>query len=894
MVPPAFVLRDAAARALAAEWLRPDERSDLRIFHGVWDDRDLDTPQRQAAAALARFELEDPIFDDDAVTAELRAEARILAGRPEQALELLAHRDSIRVARLRAEALEMLGRLDEADAAVAEPVALLSRRNIDSPADLVDGIRALMVRARVQGQPARDFQTMVTLLGRAHQDLDRLYWPALVVEGTLLAEKGNAREAVAALHQALELNPRGSEAWYALGRIGLSVFDFDGVGRAVAALRRVNPRHPLAALLLAEMRIVQDDPEAAIAVLEPVLATAPAMRPALAMNAAAHAVSFDEAATEEALRAIDAVSPGSADAWYLVGRHLSLQRQYEAAAEALEEAIRRRPRWPEPQIELGLLEMQSGRDNRARQALEAVVALDPFNRRAINSLELLREIEGFDEIESEHFRIRHRPGVDAVVAELMPDALDAMHADLVQRFKHEPDRKTIIELMPDHRFFAVRITGMPSVHTIAACTGPVIALETPREGPPHLHRGPYDWLQVLRHEYAHTITLSQTRNRIPHWLTEAAAVSIETAPRSMETCQLLAREWSAGTLLDLDEINWAFTRPRRPQDRQLAYMQGAWMVEYINERFGPDALVTLIDRYFDGVREADAMPQALGITREAFFRDFLAWAGAQLTAWGMTPEPPMEALLDRLRAEDSSTLAMMDAARRARSQRVADAIADRIGAPMIPPDVDDAPIFDDGDRPRHARRPDATSTRVAGLWPALPRPPVEIDDATLAAWLREFPHHPDLIELRLRRLDEFETALDSEHERLLRELIRLRPVDPYPHRALARHFLEQDDGERAVEHLRVLDALEVNSTAYALELARLHRDAGRLDEALDSATKAIRINGYAAATRELAAAIAIEAERFDVARLHIEALIRLEPDRGIHRRRLEALARMAG
>ena len=111
-----------------------------------------------------------------------------------------------------------------------------------------------------------------------------------------------------------------------------------------------------------------------------------------------------------------------------------------------------------------------------------------------------------------------------------------MHEDLVERFRHEPDRRTVIELMPDHEFFAVRITGMPAIHTIAACTGPLIAIEVPKVGAPRKHLGIFDWLRVLRHEYARTITLSQTRNRIPHWLTEAAAVSIEGVPRTYETC----------------------------------------------------------------------------------------------------------------------------------------------------------------------------------------------------------------------------------------------------------------------------------------------------------------------------------------------------------------------
>ena len=54
LVPAAFRLSDAAAKSIAADWLKPDERKDLRVFHGVWDERDLDTPARETRGGLER------------------------------------------------------------------------------------------------------------------------------------------------------------------------------------------------------------------------------------------------------------------------------------------------------------------------------------------------------------------------------------------------------------------------------------------------------------------------------------------------------------------------------------------------------------------------------------------------------------------------------------------------------------------------------------------------------------------------------------------------------------------------------------------------------------------------------------------------------------------------
>src|SRR5690606_14620083 len=157
-----------------------------------------------------------------------------------------------------------------------------------------EGVRAMVVRSRVQGQPARDFQTMMNLLARAHQELDRLYWPALLVEAELLHEKDDMGEAVKVLHEALALNPRSAEAWFMLGSIGLCTLHCARAARAAGHLRELNEVHPLADLLIAESRLTQDDPEAALEILDPLLERQPQLREAHALRAAAMAILYDE------------------------------------------------------------------------------------------------------------------------------------------------------------------------------------------------------------------------------------------------------------------------------------------------------------------------------------------------------------------------------------------------------------------------------------------------------------------------------------------------------------------------------------------------------------------------------------------------------------------------
>ena len=242
LVPERLTLHESAQAAINAPWLTDEERSALRLFHGVWDDRDLNSAQARATVALNAWDFAHPALADPAVAPEIRAEGLLRQGELRQAVALLQGVNSNRAARIVAEAYESLGDRNSAEQAIDAPVKRLLRQTTDDAAQLTEGVRALVVRARLQGQPGRDYQTMMTLLGRAHQELDRLYWPAKLAEARLLIDKDAEREAVGALHETLALNPRCADAWFTLGEVALARFDFASVQLTVQRLGLLN-RH---------------------------------------------------------------------------------------------------------------------------------------------------------------------------------------------------------------------------------------------------------------------------------------------------------------------------------------------------------------------------------------------------------------------------------------------------------------------------------------------------------------------------------------------------------------------------------------------------------------------------------------------------------------------------
>jgi len=690
---------------------------------------------------------------------------------------------------------------------------------------------------------------MLQILSKARDELDRLSWEIRLVEAELLYDKHNNGEARAAALEALRLNPRCARAWRVLGEISVDGFAFDVAGNVAdqldamsapaGVLNRARSYSPDAGLIRARARLRQRDPDGAEQALDNLLLEMPNHRDALALQAASAAVAFRYMSVDRALERFEALSPGSPEALYAVGRSLAEARQYGEGAKYLERAIERQPKWSAPLIELGLLEVQSGRDDRARRWLANAVELDPFNVRAGNSLKLVTDLEQFETVESEHFVVRYRPGVDGVLAREMLPVLERAHDRVAGAdrggLNHEPSQRTLIELMPDHAWFSVRITGMPEVHTMAASTGPVIAMEAPREGRGQTV-GEYDWARVILHEYTHTVSLSRTKNRIPHWFTEAVSVFMEDAPRDERTWNLLAGAFNSDTLFNLEEINIAFVRPKKPTDRGQAYAQGHWMYQFIVSEFGADAPLKLMDRYGAGEREASAFETVLGVVSETFLSRFKDWAKQDLIDHGLLlPDgvPPIQTMLDADRA---------------------------LAADADPPEQ------------------------------------VKPDEAFVDRWLAEHPGHPELLRLRLaQRRSVADSDLDPSLIEPLREFAEARPVTEEPHRLLARIFLGSDDHAtrlEAIEHLEFLDAREQRSAAYAIELARLYASTNEWALAIAKSERATQIAPFDADVRELAARIAIKGDRLGVAERHIEALTQLEPDRELHVRRLEAVRRL--
>jgi tetratricopeptide (TPR) repeat protein len=710
------------------------------------------------------------------------------------------------------------------------------------------------------------------MLQPAGSSVDAAYWPARIAAGDLLLEKYNNDEvdgSVSEYKAALRINANLPEAHVGLGAVALSGWQFEEVERRAELALRINPSFAPALYLLGGKLIVERRYEEAIATAERVLAVNPNDVIALSLAAGAHACRYDAAAVERRRERVYAVHAAPANFHRMLGDALGGIRQYEDSEREYRRAIELDPTDANARTELGMMYMQWGHEDRAHEVLEGAWNLDRFNERTKFTLELLERLEAFARHESEHFIVCYNARTDPGLGAYVASYLEEIYPQVTGDYDTELREKTIIEIFPTHRAFGVRITGKPWIHTVGACTGRVIALDAPRRSP-ELEYGPYNIARVLKHEFTHTVTLAATNNRIPHWLTEGLAVYQEDSPRGYDWSALLAEAVRRGELFTLESIDWGFVRPRKPTDRQQAYAQSEWMVEFIIERSGYDRISELLRAFRDGRTQEQAFSDVLKIDRAAFDRDFAAWATQQASTWGFDLAPPESvtklrtlaivtpndaALLARLARAELSAGAEERALTAARDALKIDQ-DDRTALDVLLQVLERFTALEHSEVARRAYDDEArrAAERLRGLDPAHAQAV-----KTLGA-----------VALRGERFDEAVEALEA--------LQRLRPLDPFSWHALAGIHLQRGADDLALPQLLHLARVEEHDAEIPANAARIFLRKARLHDAAYWLRQALLIEPMSAAMHEELAAVEQRTGDYEAALREYVMLTRLEPE----------------
>jgi hypothetical protein len=188
-----------------------------------------------------------------------------------------------------------------------------------------------------------------------------------------------------------------------------------------------------------------------------------------------------------------------------------------------------------------------------------------------------------------------------------------------------------VEVYPDHEDFAVRTMGMPGLGALGVTFGQVVAMDSPSGRPP----GSFHWASTLWHELSHVYTLAVTDHRVPRWFTEGMAVHEETAASPEWGDRLnsaIVQALKEKKLLPVAGLNRGFIRPTYPQQVIVSYYQAGKICDFINERWGYDTLLGMLDDFGDKMETPEVIKKRLGMPPEKFDEEFLAWLGERTDA----------------------------------------------------------------------------------------------------------------------------------------------------------------------------------------------------------------------------------------------------------------------
>jgi tetratricopeptide (TPR) repeat protein len=502
---------------------------------------------------------------------------------------------------------------------------LYNDTDVKDPDDLYTLGLAVSEYTRWKKGLADQFQDVLNELYGGALRLDRDFWPAEYQAGRLLLEKYNRPEALDAFNKALTINPNAPEPYVGKAISAIERLELRDAEDLIERALKSNPHHPEALRLRADLHVIAGDYPAALKELDAARKVNPRAEETLGRVAACLYLQKKNPDFDALVAEVTKHDSVPAVFYHELAERLEERRHYDDAEKFYKKAVALRDDVAWPLNSLGLLYMRMGEEKAARDVLAKAFKLDPFNVRVSNTLKVLDHLDKYDTLKTEHCLICFDPRTDRAFGHYIADYLEEIYANLAKQFDYRPKGPILIEVFRTHEMFSGRVVALPDLHTIGASTGRMFAMVSP-----HGKRGnqtlvPFNWARVLRHEMVHIFNLEQTQFQVPHWFTEGLAVINEGFPRPQPWNALLVKRVPAGELMNLDNIDLGFMRPRSPEDWHMAYCQSQLYVEYLKLKFGEKVVGELLAAYGNGLSTAQALEKVCKVDKESFEKGYRAY-----------------------------------------------------------------------------------------------------------------------------------------------------------------------------------------------------------------------------------------------------------------------------
>ncbi|MHC4743454.1 MAG: peptidase MA family metallohydrolase, partial [Planctomycetota bacterium] len=369
--------------------------------------------------------------------------------------------------------------------------------------------------------------------------------------------------------------------------------------KSLDAALHINPNFTPALTLLAEHQIDCEDYDAAEKILGKIIEVNPWHPEAWAYRALlAHlADDWDEFKTswKNALK----FRPTNPLVDHLIGKKLSQKYRFAEGAKYQRGALKLDRDYLPAKIQLAQDLLRLGDEENGWLLADEVHARDAYNVHAYNLANLRDNIAKFKTLSDGGFVVRMDPFEADIYGQSVLGLLNEAEKELCKKYGVELKKAVTVELFANQQDFAVRTFGMPGGDGfLGVCFGNVITANSPKLENVH------NWKSMLWHEFCHVVTLNMTNNRMPRWLSEGISV-YEERQRDKAWGQRMTPEFRKMILEDeltpVGSLSTAFLNPETPMHLQFAYYESSLVVEFLIERYGFEALKSILADLAGGV-----------------------------------------------------------------------------------------------------------------------------------------------------------------------------------------------------------------------------------------------------------------------------------------------------
>jgi len=445
-----------------------------------------------------------------------------------------------------------------------------------------------------------------------------------IASGELALDKNDYALAAKTFGAAAKKFPEDPDIWFGLAR-SYAPSDPEAMRDALQKALQFNSRHTGAWLLLADHHIDAENYPAAEAAIGEALKINPHLPEAFAYRAVLANLQADvegeRTAREEALKPW----PKNPAVPHLVGRKLSQKYRFAEGAALQRKALEFDPGYLPAKMELANDLLRLGQDEEGWKLADEVHLADPYDVVAYNLTQLHEAIAHFRTFKSEHFDVRMDPHEAEVYGADVLALLERAHATLTKKYGLPLTERTIVEIFPDQKDFAIRTFGLPGgAGYLGVCFGRVITANSPasRQG------SPSNWESVLWHEFTHVVTLTLTRNKMPRWLSEGISVYEERQARGSWGEQMKPRYRAmilGEDLTPVSQLSGSFLHPKSAAHLGFAYYESSLVVDWLVGKWGLEKMKELLADLAEGT-EINAALAARFEPIEKLDADFAAHA----------------------------------------------------------------------------------------------------------------------------------------------------------------------------------------------------------------------------------------------------------------------------